>query len=126
MGEEPRLAALADVFLHAVAGKSDAPSRIAVADLPHQLEPAAVGESDIADDQVEVLRGRSLECGGEGIGGLHNVGCLTEQRVMTFRVGPSSSTSRILSIAGGETKKRTRGRGPRRRERFGAWPGREP
>src|SRR4051812_41127155 len=58
VGQEARLTAPADVFLHPVAAQRDAPGGKAVADLPHQVESTAVGEPDVADDQVEVSRGR--------------------------------------------------------------------
>ena len=51
---EPGLAAPADVLLHAEAGQGDRRDGASARDgPPHQVQAAAVGQADVADDQVE-------------------------------------------------------------------------
>ena len=47
-----------DVFFHAVAADGDAGSGLGLFQMPHDVQAAAVGEADVADEQVErVLAG---------------------------------------------------------------------
>ena len=52
---KPDLAAAEDVALHAEPAQGDAGEAVAVLELLHQLVAAAVGEAQVADDDVERL-----------------------------------------------------------------------
>ena len=66
VGGEAGLAAPADVLLHAVAGQGDRRDVAAAGDDPaHQVQAAAVGQADVADDQVEVAGLERLEGRGD-------------------------------------------------------------
>ena len=52
---EARFLALADVLVHAEAAEGDGAGGAMLADAADQIQPGAVGEAEIADDQVELL-----------------------------------------------------------------------
>ena len=51
--EEPGLAALTQVFLGAEAAHGDAGHPVGCLDLAHELEPVAIGQLDVREQQVE-------------------------------------------------------------------------
>ena len=61
MDREAGVPAEAHVRIHSVAAQGDPLDRALARQLPHQLEPAAVGQADVADQKVEPLRFRELE-----------------------------------------------------------------
>src|ERR1043166_5375543 len=71
MRVKTRFFAAADVFFHAEAAEGDAFDGAAGEELLHQLEAGAVGEADVADEQVEaaLLLIGGGECGAATVGG---------------------------------------------------------
>ena len=66
MGGEPGVPAAADVLGRAVAAQGDAPDWVQGVDRPEQVAAVAVGQADVADQQVEPLlagqgQGRTAE-----------------------------------------------------------------
>ena len=68
VGVEAGFGAVADVFVAAVAGEGDALDGVAGAEVAHEGEAAAVGEADVADDEVERLCAVGVEGGGDAGG----------------------------------------------------------
>src|SRR5207253_3168690 len=73
VGDEPGLAAAAEVVVGAEAGQGDPGDAGAGVEPAHQVQAAAVGQAEVADDQVERLAVGRGQAVGEAVGRRHAV-----------------------------------------------------
>src|SRR5215204_1050495 len=75
---EPGIRATGDIFVHPESAEADAFDVVALAELAHQVQPAAVRQADVADDHVKSLPVRGGQRRGD-VAGVANGMLATKQ-----------------------------------------------
>ncbi len=95
---EPGGEAEGTVVVGAEAGEGDAGDGDGTlgAELPHEVEAGAVGQADVAEDEVEGFKAGDREGLGDAAGGVHSMASAAEQAFENVAGLRASSTSKIF------------------------------
>src|ERR1700716_2511238 len=68
---ESAIVTLADVVFHSISGQGNAKKRASRLQSLHQLHPAAIRQTDVADKNIKMFCGGQIQSRPHGGGGLH-------------------------------------------------------
>ena len=77
---ETDVVAFAQIVFHSEAGQRDSENRVIILQLLHQIDAAAIGQTDVADQDIELFVRRRFQRGLNAMGGLDVIAAAPQEQ----------------------------------------------